>query len=115
MAPRRPAPGRYPPGESFAMPSHLPPWIPPMRGDLHSLRGLGAAMPLIRNGGVHLVETALWLPSHTHQHWELHYLHRGQLDVAADDRLLSARGGWFMLTSPGRVHRARDGVMAPCQ
>lgn len=94
----------------------IPGWIPPERGTRHHLGRLGRDLPMLRAGGVHLMDTALWLPNHRHRFWELHYLHRGRLEVefAAGGRGLAVRGGSFVLTRPRAVHRARDGIMAPC-
>jgi len=99
------------------MPAGIPDWIPEERGSRHDLAEVTAEMPLVRSGGVHLVDTALWLPTHHHPRWELHYVHRGRIDfeLHGEERVLTARGGWFVLTAPRRAHRARDGIIPPHQ
>jgi AraC-like DNA-binding protein len=91
----------------------LPSFLPPERGERASFGGLLAAMPLLRRGALHRMDTALWLPNHRHAAAELHYVHRGRLEVELPGRRLVASGGWFMLTGARRVHRARDGIMPP--
>ena len=92
--------------------------LPAERGVRYHLAEAVAGMPLIARAGLYRMDTALWLPNHRHRDAELHYIHRGRLDIELPGprpaRLL-ASGGWFMLTAPGRVHRARDGIMPPGQ
>lgn len=94
---------------------HLPSFLPPERGERTSFEGFLAAMPMLRRGALHRLDTALWLPSHRHATAELHYVHRGRLEVELPGRRLVANGGCFMLTGPRRAHRARDGIMPPVQ
>jgi len=102
------------------MASSVPDWLPPLQGRRHDFTS-GAAMPLVPIGGIHLCSSALWLPTHHHRHWELHYVHRGRLVVelpAATESggaTLVVPGGWFCLTPPGRVHRGLDGILPPSQ
>jgi AraC-like DNA-binding protein len=94
----------------------LPSYLPPPRGDQQAFGTILAGMPLLRCGALFRMDTALWLPNHRHACAELHYVHRGRLEVElppAAGRRLVAAGGWFMLTAPRRVHRARDGIMPP--
>lgn len=91
----------------------LPSFLPAERGERASFAGLLAAMPMLRRGALHRMDTALWLPNHRHAAAELHYIHRGRLEVELPGRRLVASGGWFMLTGSRRVHRARDGIMPP--
>lgn len=96
----------------------LPSFLPAEHGERREFNALLAGMPLLRRGAMHCMDTALWLPNHRHDHAELHYVHRGRLDVDLPGRVprrLVASGGWFMLTAPLRVHRARDGIMPPAQ
>ncbi len=96
----------------------LPAFLPTERGQRCAFDDPTAGMPLVRRGALHRMDTALWLPNHRHADAELHYVHRGRLDVELPGRRprrLVAHGGWFLLTAPRRVHRARDGIMPPCQ
>ena len=93
----------------------LPSFLPAERGERASFDSLLAAMPMLRRGALHRMDTALWLPNHRHTATELHYVHRGRLEIELPDRRLVASGGWYMLTGPRRVHRARDGIMPPAQ
>lgn len=90
-----------------------PSFLPAEHGERASFGSLLAAMPMLRCGALHRMDTALWLPNHRHASAELHYIHRGRFEVELPGRRLVASGGWFMLTGPRRVHRARDGIMPP--
>jgi hypothetical protein len=95
-----------------------PAYLPRERGVRHDLGAVLRGMPLITRAGLYRMETALWLPNHRHLDAELHYVHRGRLEIelpGRDPGRLVAHGGWFMLTAPGRIHRARDGIMPPVQ
>lgn len=95
--------------DDFAIPS----WMPTPVGIRHPLI-LDQTMPLIHVGGLNLLESALWLPMHQHDLWELHVVLRGRLDlVLADGKQIAVPGGWCCLTAPGVAHRGRDGLMPP--
>lgn len=94
----------------------LPAFLPPAHGERQDFGAILAALPVIRNGAIHRMDSALWLPNHRHARVELHYVHRGRLEVELPGRTarrLIASGGCFMLTAPRRTHRARDGIMPP--
>ncbi len=99
-------------------PASLPRWLPDLHGERFDFTN-GNSMPLVPAGGIHRSSSALWLPTHRHRHWELHYVHRGRmrLELPTNGGVanLDVPGGWFCLTAPGRVHRGQDGLLPPAQ
>lgn len=94
--------------------ANAPAWMPPLRGVRRDFAP-GDSMPLVPSGGLHLAENALWLPTHRHRAWELHFVQRGRMvvELPEDGRVLTVPAGWFCLTASGRIHRARDGIVPP--